>query len=811
MGRGLGPLDHARIGLAAALAGLLGLSCPGDRGRGEPPTASTAGSPSAASAAAPATEGAATFAGGARCAACHAAEAAAWRGSHHDLAMQEASDETVLAPFAGETVASGPGDSTFFRRDGRFLVRTAGRDGRTGEHEVRFAFGVDPLQQYLVPFPDGRVQALGVAWDARPSAVGGQRWLHLFPDAAPGTPLHWTGIDQTWNHMCAECHSTNLAKNYRPDADRYDTTWSELDVSCEACHGPGSRHVAWAEAAAGAVEPDAAGRTREAMAARSVEAVGPGHDVGLAVRFPLRGEWAFAPGAPIAQRAGPPPGDAELDACGRCHARRGTITSAYEHGRPLLDTHRPALLDEGLYHADGQIRDEVYEWGSFLQSRMHAAGVRCSDCHDPHALAIPEPDAACARCHRPEVFAVPAHHRHAEGSPGASCVACHMPARVYMQVDSRRDHSIRVPRPDLTASIGTPNACGDCHADRTAAWVAQALRRWFPDGRSGTPHYGEALHAGRAGRAGAPAALRALVTDRAQPGIVRASALRLLGTSAGPPPTDAVAAGAGDTDALVRLAAAGAAEALEPRVRLRLVQPLLRDPVRAVRLEAASALLDVPASWWPPAGRPAFADALAEYRSAQEGNADRPEGRMSLGLLHLWMGEADAARAEYSAARRLDPSFTPAAVNLADLLRATGDEARAEQVLRDALAADPGSAAARHALGLALVRQGRRSEALAELARAVELAPDDARHATVYAVALHGAGRVPEALAVLAATHERRPLDRDVLVTLATLQRDAGDRAAALRHARALLALAPDDPAARALVEELESPGGASR
>ena len=731
----------------------------------------------------PAAVAAATFVGAARCAPCHADQAARWRASHHALAMQAASPSTVLGRFDGAPVSLGGVEARFFERDGRPFVHTRGADGAPADFEIAYTFGVAPLQQYLLPAAGGRMQALDLAWDARPAAVGGQRWfdLHAGAPPPPGDPLHWTGVYQSWNLMCAECHSTNLVKGYDAAADRYQTTWSEVDVSCEACHGPGSRHVEWAERGGG--DPDR----------------------GLPVRFPGRGSWSFAPGEPIARRAPEPaPSDAELDACGRCHARRGAIRSEYEYGRPLLDTHRPALLDEGLYRADGQIDGEVYEWGSFLQSRMHTKGVTCTDCHDPHSLRIDVPDQACARCHRPEVFATTAHHHHPAGSAGASCVACHMPTRTYMGVDARRDHSLRVPRPDLSVELGTPNACNACHADRSPRWASDTVKRWYPQGRSGTPHYGEAIDAGRRGLAEAPAALAALVADRERPAIARATALALLGGLGGSQLEASVRLGAQDPDALLRMAAAGAAAALDPATRVALAAPLLRDPVRAVRIDAANALLDVAPELWPPGGRAALAEALGEFREAQLANADRPEGQLGLGALHARLGEPEDARRAYERALRLDPGFTPAAVDLADLLRETGSEAEAERVLREALARAPEAAELHYALGLSLVRQGRREDALEELQRAAERAPETARYAYAYALLLHELGRSQSALAVLAKAHERRPGERDVLIAMTTMSRDTGDRAGALRWAQALVALDPTEPQARALLAELE-------
>ena len=420
--------------------------------------------PKAASAAPP------TFVGGAKCASCHPTEADAFRGSDHARAMQPATPETVLGNFDQARVTHRGATSTFFRRAGKFFVRTEGPDGKPGEFEIAYTFGVEPLQQYLVPFPDGRLQALGLAWDTRPRAQGGQRWFHLYPDVTlrPPDPLHWTGREQTWNFQCAECHSTDLRKRYDLAANRYATTWAEVTVSCEECHGPGSAHVAWAEKRA-AGTPYAT----------------PGAN-GLVVRLGRgAGAWTIKDTQRgIAEWTGPPRSSAELDVCARCHARRRPIVDPHPYGQPFLDTHVPALLDAPLYHADGQIQGEVYEWGSFVQSRMHHAGVTCSDCHEPHRATLRATgNAVCAQCHLPARFDAEGHHHHRPGSEAARCVSCHMPARTYMVVDPRRDHSFRVPRPDLSAALGTPNACTGCHRDRAPQWAADRVEGLGRDAR----------------------------------------------------------------------------------------------------------------------------------------------------------------------------------------------------------------------------------------------------------------------------------------------------------------------------------------
>jgi tetratricopeptide (TPR) repeat protein len=704
----------------------------------------------AAPQAAPAAPAPLAYVGAARCAECHAGAAAAWRGSDHERAMQPAGDTTLLGDFAGARFEKDGVTTTFSRRDGRHVVRTEGADGALHDYDVAYTFGVRPLQQLLLPLPGGRLQAHDVAWDSRPREAGGQRWFSLHPDerVPPSDVLHWTKLPMSWNSQCADCHSTDLRKRYDAARDAYDTKWSDVSVACEACHGPGSRHVAAAEEA------------------KAKGTAGAGAQ-GLTVRFERRApdRWTFAEGAPIARRALPAP-DAELETCAPCHARRAPIAEARTAGQPFLDTHRPALLEPGLYEADGQMRDEVYEYGSFLQSPMHAAGVRCGDCHEPHSLALRgEGNAVCGQCHASEVYDRAEHHHHAAGSAGAACASCHMPARTYMQLDVRHDHSFRVPRPDLSVELGTPNACTDCHAGQPARWAADTVLRWFPKGRSGAPHYARALDAGRRGAPRAAEALAALAGDGAQPAIVRATALALLPRAGGAWPAEAVRAALADREPLVRLGALEAVGALPPPERAA-AAPLLGDPLRAVRIAAAETLADAASPQWAPGAVAALADALDEYRAAQRVSAERPESHVNLGSLAARRGELDAARSAYETAIRVGPWFVPAYVNLADLERAVGRDAEAEALLRRAIAIAPEVAEAHYALGLALVRQDRRAEALPELERAADLAPDVPRFAYVVALLLRENGDVAGARTRLDGLLARFPHDADARALL---------------------------------------------
>jgi predicted CXXCH cytochrome family protein len=743
-------------------------------------------------AAAPARAGEpAVYTGSAACTGCHAAEAALWKTSHHALAMQPAAPAAVLGDFNDKAFAHGGVTTTFHRSGGSFRVRTEGPDGKPQDYDIAYTFGVYPLQQYLIAFPGGRLQALGIAWDSRPADQGGQRWFHLYPDhpPPPGDPVHWTGRDQTWNYQCAACHSTNLRKNYDLAADSYKTAWTDVNVSCEACHGTGSRHVVRAQAGKPASADDGMGLTNRLK--------------------PLdNGRWEMDPGTGIARRTEKLV-STEIDTCAACHARRSVIAPAPPPGGPFLDSFLPALLEPGMYHADGQIDGEVFEYGSFLQSRMYRAGVTCSNCHEPHGARLrAEGNALCAQCHMPAKFEVAEHTHHEAGGTGSQCVNCHMPAKTYMVVHERRDHSFRVPRPDLSASLGTPNACTQCHKDRSAGWAAKSVAAWFPNGRQTQPHYGTALQAGRSGGADAERQLDALILDTDQPPMARASALPLLPRYASSASAPAIAAAVADPDPLVRAGAARALGPAAPAAIVRSTLPLLRDPVRAVRTEAARALSGVDPRSIPADQRAALEAAEDELVAAELVNADRPETHLNLGLLDTRRARPNDAEAEYNTALRLDPNFVPAMMNLADLDRMRGQDAQGEVLLRKALAIDPGNADVTHSLGLVLVRQHNYAEALPLLRKATELAPDNARYGYVYAIALNSTGEPQQARRLLEQLHQQHPSDPDVLVALVTTARSAGDLPAALMHARELERLYPGNPQIRMLVLDLEKPIG---
>jgi len=709
-------------------------------------------------------ESTATFVGAKVCTECHERELSAWRGSDHDRAMAPATAETVRGDFGGVTFDDGHVRARFFTRPGQYLVETTGPDGKTHEYEVAFTFGWEPLQQYLIPFPDGRYQCLTIAWDTER-----KRWFNLYPgqDIPPTDWLHWTRGAQNWNGMCAECHSTNLKKSFDPETRTFHTTWSEINVSCEACHGPGSEHVAWAR-----IPP--MGRPRTANA-------------GLLVRTSGISSHQL------------------VELCAPCHSRRSEIGD-YDHTtKHLLDSVIPRVLEEGLYFADGQILAEDYVYASFLQSKMYDRDVRCLDCHDPHSLKLHfEGNRLCEQCHRAEDYDTPRHHFHrstwnGKPSPAVLCTSCHMPERAYMVVDMRADHSIRIPRPDLTKTIGVPNACSQagCHADRALSWVLDAWKRWY--GTATKPHYGTLIASGRELSPEAGPQLARLSGNTLYPSIVRATALTLLRGYPGETSTEAFNAALSDEDSLVRYTAVSSLNVQDRKQLVELLVPLLFDPVKGARMEASSRLAGTPERLLKPYQHEALQHGIQEYIAAQEHSLDFPHAGFNLGNLFRTLGDSGRAEAYYRRALEVDEIFLPAMNNLALLLNSQGRNEEARELLRQAAEAYPEDGETAYSLGLLLAEMKRYPEAEKELARAVRLLPANPRVHYNRGLLLQRLRKPREAERELLRAHELEPASASTLLALADLYLRTGRLDAARAVSDELLRRHPGSEAGQQL------------
>jgi len=693
----------------------------------------------------PAAASDAGFVGREQCIDCHSEAYEQWLGSDHDNAMDIANEQTVLGDFNDVEFEHDEVTSRFYKKGDDYFVYTEGPGGEMTEFEVRYTFGVEPLQQYLVPFPGGRLQALPFAWD-----VENQRWFDLYPDTdiAADDWLHWTRNGQNWNGMCAECHSTNLRKNYDPESKTFNTTWSEVDVSCEACHGPASYHVAWAK-----IDP---------MGRPDVE------NSGLVVDTSVMDNRQ------------------QVEMCAPCHSRRSEVGD-YDHNQvDLLENLVPSLLREDIYHVDGQILEEDYVWGSFVQSKMYQNGVRCSDCHDVHSLALhKEGNELCLQCHRADTYDAYEHHFHqkvyaGQPSDGALCVKCHMPEQPFMVIDYRADHSLRVPRPDLSLEIGVPNACSQsgCHDDQTVEWSVDAYTQWYGIARK--PHFGAVLAAARAGVSGAQDGLISLVESPLYPAIVRATALNVLQAYPDARTTRVMQRALGDDEALVRHTAVEGIAAETPEALVELLAPLLFDSVRAVRLKTAARLGDVGREYFKAYQREALDKELAEYIEAMRASLDFAATGMNLGNLYVSQGNAETAERYYRTALEIDDLFFPAKMNLAVLLSQQGKNDEAEHLLSEVLEAYPEQYDAAYSLALLLIGLNRVDEGLRYLARAAEGMPQRSRVQYNYGLLLAQLSRDDEAEVALRNAMDLEPQSFDYLYALIDFHYKRGQFDAAL-------------------------------
>jgi predicted CXXCH cytochrome family protein len=595
------------------------------------------------------------FVGSATCAECHDAETKAWSESDHAWALKEPNARSMLGDFNDASLTHKGVTSRFFMKDGKYFVETDGASGKPETFAVRYAVGHRPLQQYLVETTSGRLQVLDIAWD-----VQAKRWFHLYPDQdlPAGDGMHWTGTYKNWQARCATCHQTGFDKGYDFPTRTYKSHWSELTVGCETCHGPGKDHV----------ETARQGNPRQSLMPK----LGAGQQ------------------------------ENEINVCGPCHARRDAFSQVQPPaGSPFHDHYALSLLTPDLYFGDGQQNAEVFILGSFLQSKMKAKGVTCSNCHEPHSNnLVAEGNAVCTQCHNeagrsefPTIkkadYDTPAHHHHPAGSEAALCVTCHMPERSYMVIDPRRDHFFRMPDPLQSKAAGAPDVCTTCHKDQTPEWAAGKIATWFPDSNRSWQDRGALIAFNAGGRQeGTLAELAAFIRNRETPGIARATALRAVAAEGMISEADAGLL-LKDDDALVRAATAGALRHIPAAERIGLLTPLLSDPVRSVRQTAAIEIAGAGVAALPPDADAKFRAGLQEYLDSRLANADTPEGHMAIGGMALSRRKWEDAEAAFRTAAEMDPQLTQAWLVLSQIREARGDAPGTEAALTSAIAASP--------------------------------------------------------------------------------------------------------------------------
>jgi tetratricopeptide (TPR) repeat protein len=729
------------------------------------------------------------FVGSKTCVTCHADQYERWQQSDHYRAMETATSESVLGDFDNVEVNFHNNSSRLYQQDDKYFVDTLGTNGKKQSFEIKQTFGFYPLQQYLVETEKGRVQALNIAWDSRSKEEGGNRWFHLREDddITPEDPFFWGNHFQNWNSRCADCHSTNVKRNYDVDSNTYNTTYSEINVACESCHGAGEQHVTLAKT----------GKLSE-------------NDTGFSVQRHKPLAWQFQPGQDIAEPIGQKNSD-DINMCGSCHSLHTQLTETAV-GKNYHDSSYLQLLNEVSYFADGQIREEVFVLGSFMQSKMYEKGVTCGNCHDAHSgKVLVEDNGLCSQCHKPQKYDSETHHHHEEGSEGAACVNCHMPQRTYMGVDKRRDHSFTIPRPELSAELGVPNACTTCHSemanevvsDKDTAWAIEQLNMWGVglSEKTTSQHWANLNHRVQMGDVLVTRPLTNAIKSNQLPGLINASLLQQLSVIPSRVSLETALQSLQSPNPLVRRAAVMAIQPASPEERWQMLSPYLKDPSRSVRFQIAGTLADV-LTYLPLDQQVDLSVLIDEYRESLAVSADSPATQMSIGNLEMRLGNNETAEKHYLQSLRIEPNYVPALVNLADYYRASGREPEADKLLIKALEVAPDSGGAQYSYALSLIRGGDYQGSLPHLKLSTEQIDSSPHYSYVYAVALEELGQLEQAIAVLKAADERWPNQYELLITLVMYIEKTGDSSSALRYLSRLTAIAPNSPEVKEMVKK---------
>ena len=715
----------------------------------------------------------AVFVGGKTCIECHQKEYKLWKGSDHERAMAVATDSSVVGDFRNAEFTINGKTSKFYKRDGKFFVFTEGPGGIEKEFQITHTFGIRPLQQYLIPFENGKFQCLPIAWNTLQ-----KKWFHMAgmvyqpEDLKPDNWLYWTNQAQNWNSMCAECHSTNLQKNFDLEKKSYNTTWSDISVNCEACHGPGSLHNEWARF------PEM-GRPQD-------------NNAGLIVKTSRISSRQY------------------VESCAPCHARRSSMGN-YDHSHSEFSNYAiPQLPSPPTYYVDGQFLDEDYEYASFTQSKMYMKDVRCGDCHDPHSLKRKfEGNALCNQCHRADEYDTPNHHMHKmKGETGTSfvnkrgerlgpgdgalCRDCHMPGRYYMGVDKRFDHSLRIPRPDLSVSLGTPNACTNCHDDKTNEWALQAVNKWY--GERKKPHYGTILADAYSGKSGADVELLKLINSNLYPEIIRATAIGYLSAYQSQQADKTVRKALNDPDPLLRQAAAENYMAQDSSELFSALVPLLNDPIKSVRITAANRLATSRKSLFNEIQYRVFVAALDEYKKSQEYVADFPTGRYNLGNYYSKLKNLPKAEENYREAIVIDNLFYPAKTNLAMIYYQQGKTDQAEILFQDLVRNHPEATDGYYYLALLYSEQKKYPEAIGLLETALTKPGANPRIFYNLGLLYQMTGENDKSEATLKKGLAEQPGNYDLLYALFAFQMQRNNPTKAAPYIQELKARYPDNP-----------------
>jgi len=706
------------------------------------------------------------YAGSQRCMKCHQLQYQKWQKSDHFKSMMQPSKTSVLGDFNDVEVIFDGSTTAFTQHDDKFFITTQNSSRKIETYEVKYTFGHFPLQQYLIDIGEGKLQAFDVAWDSRAEEEGGSLWFKLLPDqnTSAKSPFHWSRHLQNWNSRCAECHSSQLNKGYNSDSLSYKTTFTEINIACEECHGGGTEHIEVVEK----------GRYNKDT------------NTGFQTNLKKTAYFGFdARGATVKSHG--EHSQAQVNACGGCHSRRQVI-GEINPKHNFHDQYRLRFLDQELYYVDGQVREEVFVLGSFLQSKMYKSGVTCTNCHDPHTGEVLTNDnRLCTQCHQPSHYDTAKHHHHKKSSRGAFCINCHMPTTTYMGVDARRDHAFSLPSIKRSLELNTPNACERCHGSPSRKWTQKVLLQW-----SGSQDmYSKANAAAISADVLMLDEILSFIEDEQQPAIKRATLLSQVSTMPSKKLIDVLIRQLNSDSILVRRAAVAASHIIPVQERWQLLRGLIADQSASVRYEVAEHLVEY-LPYTQGKEYKTLSKLLEEHEQQLSLSQDVPAGQAAIALYALKQGETVQAENAYLTALKIEPGYLPALLNLADLYREQGKASDVKRTLDKAVVLAPEQGAVHYSLGLYWVRQGKLVEALQYLKSATEKTDRTARYFYTYAVALEHNGKIEDAIITLQQANNIWPNQYDLLLALVSYLEKSGKIEESRNYFSKLSAIAPN-------------------
>lgn len=689
------------------------------------------------------------------CKQCHKKQFENWYISDHFKAMAKADNKSVLGNFNNQTISFHNIRNRLFIKNKQYFINTLNENKKYQDYKISYTFGHYPLQQYLIETKKGHLQALNIAWDSREKSEGGQRWFHLQKEIN-GTKdiFFWTRHFQNANSRCIQCHTTNYSKNYNRETKTYNSSWSDINISCEACHIDVKKHLSLAK------KNKFSNFQKDSLS----------HTVKKAT-------WIFKKDKNSAIIANPNFNILQnqkniINICGTCHSRRENI-SKFKTNEDFYDNFKLKMLEKNLYEIDGQILDEVFVLGSFLQSKMYKKGVSCTNCHEPHSQKLYfEGNNLCLQCHKKNIFDVKTHHNHKKNSIGSKCINCHMPQKKYMGVDFRADHSFSIPRPDLSILYNTSNACTNCHKNKSNLWAKKSLKNFLKKQNKNLSNKKDTYtKINKMLQNNNFSALNYFLTEEIN-SLAKIQIATLYEQLKKFPINNTyniLSKDLKNKNILIKLSAISALEYAPPKIKISLLFPLKDDKNLSVRNKITQ-VLSSSFDFMNKEQKQIFKKLTKELIKTLEYNSDSPIYLTNLANLYINLKNFNQAKKLLKEALEIEANYLPANLNLADIYRIQGLEKKVFNTLKKTLTFAKDYSIVYYSIALHYLRINKVSQAIKYLKISISKKDANALNFYVYALALLKNNQIEKAKEILTKSLEKWPKAQNNLILLKKLQ-----------------------------------------